>query len=434
MLTARSVRSFVVFGALLSALVPVIGGTAVAQKPNLKVGSARLDITPAEPVMLAGYEARKVPSRGVHDPLSARAVVFESDGRRLVLVTVDLVGFYGGSLDAVRGAILEGCGLEPSQLFLAAVHTHSGPIVTVDEAKGFPANVSYTKALGPKLAALVKEAASHEAPARLGYAAGSSPVGVNRRERVTDPKGGTRINLGRNPAGPTDPEVQVLVARPEGAGTPSLVLFGYSTHSTALGPGNMEISGDVHGLAAAFVERHLGHGLTAAPLAGASGDIDPWFRVLPGFKTDEGWTPEPVLLGTMLGEEVVRTAERVKPSAVMGPVRTASARLSLPGKPGGDEEKHADRANQPLNVTVGRVGDVAFVGLGCEAFNAVGRAIKARSPFPHTVVFTHCNGAAGYLPTRDAYPEGGYEVNSSAFGPDAADQVVAEVVKLLGTL
>ena len=83
---------------------------------------------------------------------------------------------------------------------------------------------------------------------------------------------------------------------------------------------------------------------------------------------------------------------------------------------------------------MGRIGDVAVVGLGGEAFNEIGKAIKTASPFPHTLIITHCNGAAGYLPTKEAYPQGGYEVESSSFGPEAAEEVVQEAVRLLRDL
>ena len=39
---------------------------------------------------------------------------------------------------------------------------------------------------------------------------------------------------------------------------------------------------------------------------------------------------------------------------------------------------------------------------------------------------THCNGAAGYLPTLASYAEGGYEVQSSAFTPGADELVAVE--------
>ena len=412
----------------------VSSSRALGQGGMLRAGSARVDITPTAPVALAGYASRNELSKGVHDPLSARVLAFEHEGHRLVLVSTDLIGFYGGSVDVIRKAILTAARLEPSELFLTAIHTHSGPNVGIDEDRGKPSNIAYTKDLGPRLAAAVEKALGEMTPVRIGTGSGSSPVGVNRREAVTDRSGKTRIVLGRNPGALTDREVQVLVVRPEGADHPEAVLFAYSTHSTSLGPQNYLISGDVHGIAEQFVEKHLGHNVIAPAFAGASGDIDPWFRVLPKFKTDDGWVPEPVLLGTMLGEEVVNVASKIKATSKTGPIRTALKTLTLPGKPRREEGVTPSNPTKTLEVTVGRVGDVAFVGLGCEAFNAIGRAIKTASPIPHTIVMTHCNGAAGYLPTSEAYKVGGYEVDSSSFAPEAAEQVVKDVVLLLKSL
>jgi len=116
--------------------------------------------------------------------------------------------------------------------------------------------------------------------------------------------GNSSIRLGRNPYGPTDKEVLVMkLAKPDGTVVASL--FDYATHATCLGGRNLTISGDVLGLAEQFVEKILGEQVIAPAFAGASGNIDPWFRVLPGFNTEPGWIPEPVLLGTLLGEEVV---------------------------------------------------------------------------------------------------------------------------------
>ena len=67
-------------------------------------------------------------------------------------------------------------------------------------------------------------------------------------------------------------------------------------------------------------------------------------------------------------------------------------------------------------------------------FNEIGKAIKTASPFPRTFVFTHCNGAAGYVPTSLSYPEGGYEVQSSAFAPGADDRLADEAKRMLTEL
>jgi hypothetical protein len=211
------------------------------------------------------------------------------------------------------------------------------------------------------------------------------------------------------------------------------VLFAYATHSTSLGPGNYIVSGDIHGLAEQFLEKYLGANVVAPAFAGASGDIDPWVRVLPEFRTTNGWMPEPVLMGTMLGEEVARVLEGMKNASTNGPIATAYQTVDLPGKPRGEATASAG-LSAPFNLTVGRVGDIAFVGFGGEVFNDIGKAIKSASPFRQTFIFTHCNGAAGYVPTQSSYTEGGYEVQSSSFAPGAGERLVEETLRRLREL
>jgi len=373
----------------------------------LRAGIAKIDITPAKPVKMAGYGSRTGLSKGVHDPLSARAVAFENNGKRLVLVSTDIIGFYNGTADYLRKIILDEFKLKPSELFLSAIHTHSGPSLTIDKKKGHSNNLKYTASLKAKLIEVIREALDTKGPAHLGAGVGHSPVGANRRELKLDSSGKSSIKLGRNPYGPTDKEVLVMkLTKPDG--TPIAALFDYATHATSLGGKNYIISGDVLGLAEQFVEKILGEKVIAPAFAGASGDIDPWFRVLPAFNTEDGWIPEPVLLGTMLGQEVVhvfRDIERIFPG---GEIKTAFAVIELPGKQRDEvstKEKHPTAKS--LNITAARVGDIAFIGIGCEVLTEIGMAIKAASPYKHTFVITHCNGAAGYLPPEYLYIEGG---------------------------
>lgn len=289
--------------------------------------------------------------------------------------------------------------------------------------------MAYTQGLKTKLLEVIDQALRAKGPVQMGTGRGYSPVGANRREKQPDGS----IKLGRNPYGPTDKEVLVMkLARPDGA--PIAGLFDYATHATSLGPRNLQISGDVLGIAAQFVEKITGPGVTAPVFAGASGNIDPWFRVLPAFETADGWIPEPVLLGTLLGEEVVHVFRRIETFTTTGEIRSSFATLELPAKPAGNSEEGESPGTKQLNVTVARMGDVCFVGLGCELLTEIGMAIKAGSPYENTFVITHCNGGAGYLPPKDLYEEGGYEIRSTGFGPQAADMLVEKTLQMLSEL
>ena len=399
----------------------------------LQAGLAKIDITPEKPVTLAGYGARKGLSQGVHDPLSARIVVWKNQSNRLVLVSTDLIGFYNGSAEYLRKAIQLEFKLKPSELFLTAIHTHSGPNLHIDKIKGHSNNLEYTQILMDKLLKAIYQAVKNMSPVQLGAGVGYSPVGMNRRQTRNDGIGRDSvgyIKLGRNPYGPTDKEVLVLkLAQPDGK--TKAVLFDYATHATSLGGKNYIISGDVLGLAEQFVEKILGKDIIAPAFAGASGDIDPWFRVLPEFQEKNGWIPEPVLLGTLLGEEVVHVYRSINKVTSEGEIDSAFIALELPGKPNNEISVPKNYPKTPLSITVAKVGDVAFVGLGAEVLTEIGMAIKNASPFEHTFIITHCNGAAGYLPPAKYYKEGGYEIKSSPFAPEAADQVIRQVLKML---
>jgi neutral ceramidase len=426
-------RLVVIWILSLAVTLLIASPTPAGNSTGLKAGGARIDITPDKPVNMSGYAARKALSTGVHDPLSARAVAFEANGKRLVLISVDIIGFYEDVGGVIRQAIQDECHLQPSELFLCGIHTHAAPTPTLSRERGHANNVEYTEALKPKLVEIARKALADLEPVKLGIGVGSCPVGGNRRElRVTN-NGESSIVLGRNPYGTTDKEVLVVkVAKADGA--PLAVMFDYATHGTALGTANLTISGDVPGLAEQFVEKILGAGVVAPIFVGASGNIDPWFRVLPKINEEPGWIPEPVLLGTFLGEEVVSVYRAIRQTDSADKIATNFVTLQLPAKPpeAGAKEKKQDSAS--LNVTVARVGDIAFVGLGAEVFTEIGMAIKAGSPCAHTFVITHCNGSAGYLPIKEAYVQDGYEVKSSRFGPQAADIVVREAIRLLQDL
>ena len=171
----------------------------------LRAGIAKIDITPEKPVKMFGYRARKNLSEGIHDPLYARAVVFENSGKRLVLVSSDLIGYYGGTFKYMQENITEEFNLKPDELFLSGIHTHAGPTLTVDKENGHPNNLEYTEKLKEKLITIIRDAINDMTTVHTGVGIGYSPIGSNRREMQHDGS----IKLGRNPYDPTDKEVLV---------------------------------------------------------------------------------------------------------------------------------------------------------------------------------------------------------------------------------
>jgi hypothetical protein len=100
-------------------------GSNLFAAEDLRVGFAEADITPkvggAKPVYIAGFgNDRK--ATGVHDPLLARTVVLESGGRKIALVSLDVVGFFYPGVMRVRQQ-LPGF----TYVLVTSTHNHEGP-------------------------------------------------------------------------------------------------------------------------------------------------------------------------------------------------------------------------------------------------------------------------------------------------------------------
>jgi hypothetical protein len=76
-------------------------------------------------------------------------------------------------------------------------------------------------------------------------------------------------------------------------------------------------------------------------------------------------------------------------------------------------------------------GGVALVACNIEPFAEIGMAIKHKSPFPETLVSGYTNGRMAYLPTADEWSKGGYEVENSPFGQNAAETLEREILETL---
>jgi neutral ceramidase len=93
-----------------------------------------------------------------------------------------------------------------------------------------------------------------------------------------------------------------------------------------------------------------------------------------------------------------------------------------------------NKQNVPLEAVVQVISfsdDVAIVALPGEIFVELGLAIKKSSPFKHTFIAELANGSIGYVPNREAYPQGNYEVVSARAEAGAGEILVETALKLL---
>ena len=253
---------------------------AVSAPGEFKAGVARKVITPTESIWMSGYAARTRPSEGVLHDLWAKAVALEDpQGKRVVIVTVDLIGIPREMSDKVARRAKEKYGLERGQLLLNSSHTHCGPAVFGDLDVMFNVNehdrrqiVAYGNRLVDALVEVAGAALADLRPATVAVGHGSAPFAANRRQ-PTD-KG---VVFGANPKGPVDHDVPVLMVA--GAdGKPRAVVFGYACHNTTFGADCRQLNGDYAGFAQIELEKAL-PGATAMYLALCGGDQNPQPRV-----------------------------------------------------------------------------------------------------------------------------------------------------------
>jgi hypothetical protein len=85
-------------------------------------------------------------------------------------------------------------------------------------------------------------------------------------------------------------------------------------------------------------------------------------------------------------------------------------------------------------MSIVTIGDLALVGIPGELFVELGLALKANPFFAKTFVVGYCNDLIGYIPTRSAYAEGGYEVDTARIAAGSGEAIVDIAVSALAEI
>jgi hypothetical protein len=425
-------------GASLIIAGSLVRSEAHAQEQNprtsrWKVGLAQANITPKQPILLAGYASRKKPFDKIVGELYAKAMVLEdAEGSRGVMVTCDLIGFSQEVIEPICERIGTKTGLKRDQILISASHTHSAPQIRLKgAAKGEPGageamrNVEYTRHFQDKVVEIVEQALLRLEPARLSWGGGVIDFAMNRREFT--PRG---VILGVNPRGLTDRGVPLL--RVEGPdGKLRAVLFGTAVHGTTLGDTSYMLCGDFAGFAQDYLQEKYPKAQVMYIL-GCAGDTNPYPRSTRDLVKDLELTRRH---GKSLADEVSRVLD-TKLSPIGGPLRIAFDRVKLPmlGHRSREElqglakvkssaqGKQAEillaaldrgeklRTHYTCPVTVWQFGkDLTLVGLSGEVVVEYVTGLEEVLGPNRLWVAAYCNDVYGYLPSTRVLYEGGYE-------------------------
>lgn len=433
---------------------------------QLRAGAAAVDITPPPGAPMPGYYYNRG-GDGVHDPLHAKAIVFEHGGVKIALVACDLIGLPAAIVSEARARIERETGIPRAHVMISATHTHTGALLLSGptrynlEGESLALAQRYSAALPERIAEAVAKAQAGLRPARVRAGTGHEPsLTFNRRFLMTD--GTIAWNPGKRnprivrPSGPIDPEVPVVLVEDE-KGEALAVYVNYALHLDTVG--GTQVSADYPYTLSKLLAAVHGGGLVTLFTIGAAGNLN---HLDVSTSRPQKGHGEAARIGTVLAAEVLKTLWKAEPAAGAR-VQAASAVVPLPLREFTPDELEwarktaatfgrkdaapfidlvrasritdvAARAGRPLEAEVQVIalgGDIAWVGLPGEVFTELGQAIKLASPFRRTIVAGLANASLGYIPHRKAYAEGAYEVVSARCAEGSGEMLVDKAVELL---
>jgi neutral ceramidase len=437
----------------------------------MRAGVATVDIAPPPGLPMAGFVRRQEGATSHGLPLEASVLVLESSGRRVVLCSVDTIGIPVAESDALRAELADLTNAEPAAVLLNWNHTHKAPpacrsfvertgLLAIDGDDRFDA---YWEVLRAGVLAAGADAVARLERAAVLWGVGEVDLSVNRRERGPD----GAIVHGWNVDGLLDRQVVSLqVQRRDGSAIATLV--GYGCHTVSVGMDFPGYSSDFPGAMRERIRSWTGGDCLF--FQGAAGNVLPRLsfveteeearrmgdvlaaEVIRTFAGRSAWPRRLVQRtdGSLIPMILFRYEARPEAEIILA---AAERRIELPLQPlpsldalaetsreydAAVDEARAREAGAPelrgllfhakwarttladfeagrmptsieASIHAVRIGDGVIVTAPGEAFTEIGMAIKERSPGQPTLFAGYTNGAVGYFPTADAYPQGGYE-------------------------
>ena len=431
----------------------LLSSTVIEAANSLRAGAAAVDITPRVfPVnMPGGFNANY--ATNAHDPLHARALVFDDGETAIAMVVADTISGSPEALDEAKAIASAKTGIATNRILVSATHTHSG--VRTSYKTGPAPEVAYRKRFVAGVADSIIKAHAALQPAQVAAASHPLPEEVfNRRWYLKPGKmllnpfakmDKVKMNPGRSPdvldrpAGPTDPDVMVINVQ-DARRRPLALFANYALHYVGAIPRG-QVSADYFGEFARLMPSRLrGDKNFVAMLSnGASGDInnipftvtrpprEPFeqVRIVATKTADAAWFATRKISGHrrdagigMIEREIQLkyrkpTADQIAEAKAVLAIKDKEAAAKLPRLASSYANRTLSAAKRPefltIKLQVIRIGDIAVVGIPFETLVEIGLELKEKSPFEQTMVIGLANGRHGYLPTPEQHALGGYE-------------------------
>lgn len=405
------------WGALLLAPAAAIGVASLpwvrprpAEPPRLELAfqgegtlSAGAGVAPIDVPRggaIGGFPRLSYRSGGQRDEVAARALLLESGGRRVALVSMEILLVPGELADAVRARVGD---LHLDAVIVAATHTHASP-------GGYWDNLA-----AERLALGAFDGAARAAVERAAELAIRRGLAAAKPARVSIARGRAEgLVRNRGDGGERDARLTVVrLAASGGEPIAELVLFG--AHPTVLGKENRLVSGDWPGRFMAAGR----HGVRLH-LQGVIGD-QTW--VLPaGPATPDGYARalDAAVAALPFGAPDAAPALAFATTTVLLPVPSPAAAPALLRRAGGN----LGAALLPARARVSalRLGPVILLAVPGEPVAAVAAAWRDEAG-AGAEVLSLADGYVGYVETPARVGAGAGEAVRTYYGPDLASRL-----------
>lgn len=392
-----------------------------------KVGIHKVDITPPLGIDFIGYH-RETGVCNIDEHIYATVYVFESNQTKTIFISIDNIGMLIEDTVTIREQIANELNVPFENIMVTYTHTHSGP-ETVGDDKLIK---SYKTILINNVVRAAVIANDNMQPSEVGWNVTIGEIGVNRREKTPDGK----AKMGVNENGVVDKRIGVLAIRNDQTKDLIGIIVFCTAHPNVLKGDSDRLSADYPGLTRGILEQTLNCPVTI--VQGASGNVNAKYRgSMEALKQMAYIVSRNVL--TMLPTITYNSISKLK---------TISSTLPMKLKdiPEPDEikkmallaEKHwgintdewltsmLDKYKQnmrqltiDLEIQLLQINEGSFSGIPMEPFSETALEIKEQLNNELAFLGGYTNGYLGYLPTKEEYRYGGYEVelNPVVYGP-----------------
>ena len=435
-----------------------------------KVGYSRVDITPSK-LPIKATESRSPVFDVVKDPLLATCVAVYDGEKTALIITLDTKGTYEYVITNILDRIMKATGLPKEQIMVSAIHNHSAPASSDDGNRPkFDWDEGTYEWLGEifdKMGPLALAAIDDLVPAEI-YTDVRDTAGMAYVRRYRHADGGytaiqnrlCEVNTTPRVGHETDADASLQIIKFARAGKKDVVMCNWQGHvAHAVGHFSNCITADLVYYARREVERSNEN--LFAYYAGASGNLNLTCKVRrEGGKVYASY----VEVGEGIGQLIVDSLSKEMTKVNAGKIKadlinvTAKTRRDDPEKikeaqlvqdSGYDKElrskygfvssyevnAYLDRATlgETEDIPLGIIsfGDVAFVAAPYEMFDTNGMEVKEGSPFKTTFVLSCAGGNYDYMPSKFAFPHGGYEVFRCRYVEGTAEQLAEAFVDTL---